>query len=248
MSKILLVTGGSRGIGAATCYAAARDGWRVVVHYRSAADAAEAVAAGIRAGGGEAEAIGGDVASEPDVKAIFTYCKRRYGRLDGLVNNAGILPQIGRLADFDLARWNRTFAVNATGTFLCCREAVRMMSPQYGGQGGAIVNLSSMAAVLGAPNEFIDYGASKGAVESLTTGLARELGPDGIRVNAVRPGLISTDIHKSSGDAARVERLAGGVPLGRPGTPEETAAAIIWLLSEAASYVTGSVIAVSGGR
>ena len=182
------------------------------------------------------------------MKTLFAHCAKRFGRLDGLVNNAGILPQVGRFEDIDLARWNRTFAVNATGTFLCCREAVRLMSSRHGGDGGTIVNVSSMAAVLGAANEFTDYAASKGAVETLTTGLARELGPDKIRVNAVRPGLIETDIHESAGDADRVYRLATGVPLGRAGTAAETAAAIVWLLSGAASYVTGSVIAVSGGR
>jgi NAD(P)-dependent dehydrogenase (short-subunit alcohol dehydrogenase family) len=248
MSKVVLITGGSRGIGAATARAAARDGWQVVLTYRSDRQAATNVVAAIHASGGEAEASRADVAQETDVQALFAQIRTRHGRLDGLVNNAGILPPVGRFEDFDLERWQRTFAVNATGTFLCCREAVRMMSPRHGGRGGTIVNVSSMAAVLGAANEFIDYAASKGAIETLTTGLSRELGPDDIRVNAVRPGLIATDIHKSAGDAARVERLGGTVPLGRAGTADETAAAILWLLSDAASYVTGSVIAVSGGR
>lgn len=248
MPKVLLITGGSRGIGAAASRAAARDGWTVVVNYRSAKAAAEALVADIRAAGGNAEAVGGDVADAADVEAMFAFCRSRYGRLDGLVNNAGILPQVARFEDIDLARWNATLAVNATGTFLCCREAVKHMARRHGGSGGAIVNVSSMAAVLGAAGEFIDYAASKGAVESLSVGLSKELGPEGIRVNTVRPGLIATEIHKSAGDEGRAERLAAGVPLGRPGTAEETAEAIVWLLSDAASYVTGSVVTVSGGR
>ncbi len=248
MGKMLLVTGGSWGIGAATALLAARDGWTVVINYRSASAAAEAVVAGIRARGGEAEALRGDIAREADVTAIYGHIRSRYGRLDGLVNNAGILPRMGRFEDIDPARWNETFAINVTGTFMCSREAVRMMSRRHGGEGGSIVNLSSMAAVYGAPNEFLDYAATKGAIESLTIGLARELGPEGIRVNAVRPGLIDTEIHGSAGDAGRAERLAATVPLGRSGTAEETAEAIVWLLSDAASYVTGTTITVSGGR
>lgn len=248
MERVALITGGSRGIGAATALAAAREGWCVVLTYRSDADAAREVVGRIRDASGEAEAVPGDVACEQDVARIFEQCRERFGRLDGLVNNAGTLPRVGRFEDIDLERWNRTFAVNTAGTFLCCRAAVRAMSPRHGGTGGAIVNLTSMAAVLGGANEFVDYGASKGAIETLTVGLARELGPDGIRVNGVRPGLIDTDIHESAGDAARVGRLAGGVPLGRAGTAAETAEAIVWLLSDAASYVTGSVVAVSGGR
>lgn len=248
MTKVVLITGGSRGIGAATAELAARNGWSVIITYRSDATAASNVVARIEAAGGKAHAIAGDVASEPDVLSIFSECRKRFGQLNGLVNNAGILPQVGRFEDFELDRWNRTFAVNTVGTFLCCREAVRMMSSKYGGSGGTIVNLSSMAALLGGADEFIDYGASKGAVETLTTGLAKELGPVGIRVNAVRPGLIDTEIHESAGDAARVERLASGVPMGRAGTAAETAESIVWLLGEASSYVTGSVIAVTGGR
>ncbi len=248
MSKVLLVTGGSRGIGAAASLAAARDGWTVVVNYRSLADEAGAVVAKIRANGGQAEAIAADVSREADVLALFAAIRERHGRLDGLVNNAGILPQIGRFEDVTLERWERTFAIKTTGAFLCCREAVKMMTPRRGGRGGTIVNVSSMAATLGGAGEFIDYGASKGAIDTLTIGLSKELGPDGIRVNGVRPGLIATDIHGSAGDAGRVDRLLSGVPLGRAGTAAETAEAIVWLLSDAASYVTGTMIAVSGGR
>lgn len=248
MTKTVLVTGGSRGIGAATCLAAARDGWRVVVNYRAAKTEAEAVVGAILAAGGEAWAIAGDIAREDDVLAIFDAIRARHGGLQGLVNNAGILPPSGRFEDVSLARWENTFAVNTTGSFLCCREAVRMMAPRHGGSGGAIVNVSSMSATLGGAGEFLDYGASKAAIETLTIGLSKELGPDNIRVNAVRPGLIATEIHQSAGDAGRAERLKVNVPLGRVGTADETAAVITWLLSDAASYVTGTSVAVSGGR
>jgi NAD(P)-dependent dehydrogenase (short-subunit alcohol dehydrogenase family) len=248
MSKTVLITGGSRGIGAAAAIASARDGWNVVLTYRSDSDAASSVVSTIEAAGGTAYALAGDVSDEADVKTVFSFCKEKFGGIDGVVNNAGILPDVGRFEDFDLDRWNRTFAINTAGTFLCCREAVRMMPSNGGGKGGSIVNVSSMAAVLGAAGEFVDYAASKGAVDALTIGLSKELGPQGIRVNAVRPGLIDTDIHKSAGDAARVARLSSGVPLGRAGTAEETAEAIVWLLSDASRYVTGTFIAVSGGR
>lgn len=243
MSRVLIVTGGSRGIGAATARLAADDGWTVVLTYRSEAKAAQNVVDEITQAGGTAQAMRVDVSVEDEVVRLFNDCHDRYGRLDGLVNNAGILPPIGSLKDISLERWTRTLTINATGVFLCCREALRSM-----GRGGSMVNVSSMAAPLGAPNEFLDYAASKGAVESLTIGLAKEVGPAGIRVNAVRPGLITTDIHQSAGDAGRVERLAGSVPLRRAGTAEETAAAIVWLLSDAAAYVTGSILPVSGGR
>lgn len=248
MEKVVLITGGSRGIGAATARAAARDGWQVVLTYRSNEVEAHRVVGDIRAMGGTADTLRCDVSDEADVRAAFAHCIARFGRLDGLVNNAGILPPVGRFENIGLDRWTQTFLVNTTGTFMCCREAVRLMSPRHGGQGGTIVNLSSMAAGLGGAMEFTDYAASKGAIDTLTKGLAKELGPDGIRVNSVRPGLIATDIHESAGDAARVDRLAAGVPLGRAGTAEETAEAIVWLLSDAASYVTGSILSVSGGR
>ncbi len=248
MTKTLLVTGGSRGIGAATCLAAARDGWRVVVNYRAAQAEAAAVVATILAAGGEAWAIGGDISQESDVLAIFAAIRDRDGTLQGLVNNAGILPHVGRFEDMSLERWQRTFAINTYGSLLCCREAIKLMAPRHGGTGGSIVNVSSMAATLGGAGEFVDYAASKGAVEALTIGLSKELGPDNIRVNAVRPGLIATDIHASAGDGGRTERLKVHVPLGRIGSAEETAAAITWLLSDAASYVTGTSMPVSGGR
>lgn len=248
MSKLLLVTGGSRGIGAATCIAAAQAGWHVIVNFRSAISEAETVVKTIIANGGRADLLAGDVSNETDVVNMFATIRNRHGRLDGLVNNAGILPLVGAFEDIELERWNRTFAINTAGTFLCCREAVKMMAPRFGGNGGVICNVTSMAATLGGAGEFIDYGASKGAVETLTIGLSKELGADGIRVNGVRPGLIATDIHESAGDIGRVDRLAKGVPLGRAGTANETAAAIVWLLSAEASYVSGTTIAVSGGR
>lgn len=248
MSKTVLITGGSRGIGAATSIACARDGWRVVVNYRSAAAEAQAVVAAIREAGGEAWAIAGDISREEDVLALFAEIRNRHGRLDGLVNNAGILPRVGRFEDISLDRWQQTMAINTAGTFLCCREAVKMMAPRHGGVGGSIVNVSSMAATLGGAGEFIDYGASKGAIEALTIGLSKELGPDAIRVNAVRPGLIATAIHESAGDAPRTERLKVNVPLGRVGSAAEVGGLIAWLLSDAASYITGTSTPVSGGR
>ncbi len=248
MSKTVLITGGSRGIGAATSLACARDGWSVVVNYRSARAEAQAVVAAIREAGGEAWAMAGDISREEDVTAIFEAIRNRHGRLDGLVNNAGILPRIGRFEDISLDRWQQTMAVNTTGTFLCCREAVKLMAPRHGGAGGSIVNVSSMAATLGGAGEFVDYSASKGAIEALTVGLSKELGPDAIRVNAVRPGLIATEIHESAGDASRTERLKVNVPLGRVGSAAEVGEVIAWLLSDAASYITGTSTPVSGGR
>ncbi len=248
MDKVLLVTGGSRGIGAATAIAAARAGWAVLVNYASSRERAEEVVATIRSSGGTAEAVGADVSREDEVARMFEACRERFGRLDGLVNNAGVLRPASRLEDMDLSRWEEVFGINVTGTFLCSRAAIRMMSHRHGGAGGAIVNLSSMAAVFGGGNEFIDYGASKGAIDVFTVGLSRELAAEGIRVNAVRPGLIDTEIHSGAGDPDRLARLGGTVPMKRVGSAGEVADAILWLLSDAASYVTGAIVPVTGGR
>ena len=248
MGKVMLVTGASRGIGAATARLAATRGYAVCVNYLRQRDAAEAVVAAIARAGGRALAAGADVASEADVARMFDAAEKALGPVTALVNNAGILERQMRLEDMDLARLNRVLAANLTGTFLCSREAVRRMSTRRGGAGGAIVNVSSMAARLGAPGEYVDYAAAKGAVDALTVGLAKEVAGDGIRVNAVRPGLIYTDIHASGGEPGRIERLKDSVPLKRGGQPEEVARAILWLASEEASYVTGSFIDVSGGR
>ena len=246
--KTLIVTGGSRGIGAAAAVLAARSGWRVAVNYAANKDAAEAVVRTIESDGGEAFAVQGDVGSETDIMALFDTVDRRYGRLCGLVNNAGIAGRIARLDEMDSARIERMFRVNITGSFLCAREAVRRMSTCNGGEGGVIVNLSSAAATLGGGGMYVDYAASKGAIDVFTMGLGRELAAEGIRVNAVRPGLIITDIHADITDAERPYQLAPTVPMQRAGTAEEVAEAILWLLSDASSYVTGSVVSVTGGR
>lgn len=246
--RSLIVTGGARGIGAACARAAARAGWAVCVNYRASAEAAHAVVREIEAAGGRAIAHPGDVADEREVVALFDAAEAAFGQLRGLVNNAGVLSTAMPLADIPLARWQATVATNLTGTFLCAREAVRRMARSRGGEGGAIVNVSSMAAVLGAANEFVDYAASKGGIDTLTLGLAREVAADGIRVNGVRPGLIDTAIHAASGDPHRADRLAPSVPMQRVGSAEEVARAVTWLLSDEASYSTGVTINVSGGR
>lgn len=246
MSPTLVVTGASRGIGAACARLAARDGWRVVVNYQQARAAAEAVVADIAAAGGQAIAVQGDMAREADVVALFDAAEAAFGPVAGLVNNAGILQRGSRVAAMTLPRWEQVLAINTTGAFLAAREAVRRMLAA--GMRGSIVNMSSMAAVLGAPGEAVDYAASKGAVESMTIGLARELGPQGIRVNAIRPGLIDTDMQKATGEADRLGRLMSTVPLGRAGRAEEVAEAAVWLLSDKASYITGAILPVSGGR
>ena len=244
----LIVTGGARGIGAACARLAAASGWAVCVNYRASAAAAEALVREIEAAGGRAIAQPGDVAVEDDVAALFDAAQDAFGPVTGLVNNAGVLAQAMPLADMTLGRWNATLATNLSGAFLCAREAVRRMAVSRGGQGGAIVNVSSMGAVLGSPHEFVDYAASKGGLDTLTIGLAKEVAADGIRVNGVRPGLIDTEIHAASGDAARAERLAPSVPMQRVGTADEVARAVVWLLSDDASYSTGVTINVSGGR
>ncbi|WP_068830107.1 SDR family oxidoreductase [Pseudomonas sp. BMS12] len=248
MDKVMLITGASRGIGAATARLAAQHGYRLLLNYRSQAAQAAALVAELGASGATAHAVQADITDEAEVMRLFAELDRHYGRLDVLVNNAGMLEPQMRLEQMDAARWQRVLATNVIGSFLCCREAVRRLSSRHGGTGGAIVNVSSMAARLGAPNEYIDYAAAKGAVDSLTTGLAREVASEGIRVNAVRPGLIDTDIHAAGGEPGRIERLRGSVPLQRGGTPEEVAEAILWLASEQASYCTGSFIDISGGR
>jgi NAD(P)-dependent dehydrogenase (short-subunit alcohol dehydrogenase family) len=244
----ILITGGSRGIGAATARLAARRGYTVFITYRHDQAAADALVAEIKAAGGHAQALAADVAVEAEMLAVFDHLDRHVGRLDALVNNAGVVEQQMRFDQMDTARWQRILNTNILGSFICAREAVRRMSRRYGGSGGAIVNVSSMAAQLGSPGEYVDYAASKGAIDSLTVGLAREVAGEGIRVNAVRPGLIATDIHASGGEPGRVERLKSGVPMQRGGQAEEVAQAILWLLSAEASYVTGALLDVSGGR
>jgi NAD(P)-dependent dehydrogenase (short-subunit alcohol dehydrogenase family) len=245
---ILLVTGGGRGIGAATARIAAERGYDVCVNYRANSDAAGRVVADIRAAGRRAIAVAADVASEPDVVRMFETCDRELGRVDALVNNAAILERQTRLDAMDTARLTRVFATNVVGPFLCAREAVKRMSTKYGGRGGAIVNVSSGASRLGSPNEYIDYAASKGALDTMTTGLAREVASEGIRVNAVRAGHIYTELHASGGEPNRVERVKSLVAMKRGGQPEEIAYAILWLLSNEASYATGAFLDVSGGN
>ncbi len=246
--KTLLVTGGSRGIGAAACLLGAAAGYRVAVNYASNGEAAEKVVADIRAGGGDAFAVQGNVGSEADVLAMFDLVDHTYGSLDALVNNAGVVDVKARLDEMSAERFERMFRINVLGTLVCSREAVKRMSTRHGGKGGAIVNMSSAASVLGSPGEYVDYAASKGAIDTLTIGLAREVATEGIRVNAVRPGVIDTDIHASGGQPDRVERMKGFVPMQRAGTADEIARAALWLLSAEASYTTGAILTVSGGR
>ncbi len=248
MSQTLLITGASRGIGAATAVQAASAGWQVAVNYRQDEAAAQQVVAAIRAQGGEAQAFQADVSDEAQIIQLFAAVATRFGRIDGLVNNAGATAPMGRLDSFSAERIQHMLQLNVAGPMLCCREAVRRMSTRHGGRGGIIVNVSSAASRLGSAGEYVDYAASKGAIDTLTLGLAREVASEGIRVNAVRPGLIETGIHALSGEPGRVERLAPAVPMQRGGQPQEVAAAIVWLLSDAASFCTGSILDVSGGR
>lgn len=248
MQKVLLITGASRGIGAATARLAAARGWAVAVNYHRQRDAAQAVVDAIRADGGRAVALAGDVASEADVLRLFADTEAALGPLSALVNNAGVLAPQMPLADMDVARWQRMLATNVLGPLLCCREAVRRLSTRLGGQGGAIVNVSSAAARLGSPGEYVDYAASKGALDTLTLGLAKEVAAEGIRVNGVRPGFIYTDMHADGGEPGRVDRVKAGIPMQRGGQPEEVAAAILWLLSDEASFTTGHLLDVAGGR
>jgi NAD(P)-dependent dehydrogenase (short-subunit alcohol dehydrogenase family) len=239
----MVVTGGGRGIGAATARLAAGKGFAVCVNYLKDKDAAVSLAREIKG-----LAVQADVASEEDVVRMFDEVDRKLGRITALVNNAGIVDRGIRVEQVTAARIARMFAINVTGSFLCAREAVKRMSTRHGGAGGAIVNLSSIAAKLGGAGEYVDYAATKGAIDTFTIGLAKEVGGEGIRVNAVRPGIIRTEIHISSGDPARVERIGAAAPLGRPGDPEEVARAILWLLSDEASYLSGALVDVSGGR
>lgn len=246
--KRILITGGGRGIGRATAVLAAKRGWSVAINYASNTAAAETTAAMVRDAGGRAVLMQGDVAIESDVIANFETARRELGGLDGVVVNAGIVGQAQQLADMSAARIRRMFEVNVIGAYLCAREAARALSTARSGAGGAIVIVSSAAARLGSPFEYIDYAGSKAALDTLTIGLSKELGSQGVRVNAVRPGLIETDIHASGGQPDRAARLGAAMPIGRAGSAEEVAEAIVWLLSESSSYCTGSILDVAGGR
>ncbi len=249
MDKIVLITGGSRGIGAACALLAARQGWAVAVNYTRDAAAADAIVQQIRAmDGGRAIAVQADVADEAQVLAMFQRVDAELGRLTALVNNAGVVDTSQRLEDMSVARWRRMLDINVIGSLVCAREAVRRMSTRHGGSGGSIVNMSSAASRLGGSGQYVDYAASKGAIDSLTIGLAKEVATEGIRVNAVRPGLIETDIHASGGQPDRVRQLAHLVPMGRGGSADEVAQAVVWLMGDGASYTTMSLMDVSGGR
>ena len=245
---VMIVTGGGRGSGAATARLAAARGYAICVNYLRNSEAAQNLEGEITGAGGRAITVAADVAKEADVMRLFDTARDKLGPLTALVNNAGILERHARLDEMEAARFERVFATNIAGAFLCAREAVRRMSTRHGGKGGGIVNVSSMASKLGAPGEYVDYAASKGAIDSLTIGLAKEVAEEGIRVNAVRPGVIYTEIHASGGEAGRVDRVKAAVPMKRGGQPEEVARAILWLLSDEASYSTGTFIDVSGGR
>ncbi len=248
MNRSLLVTGGSRGIGAATARLAAAAGWDVAINYTRDEAAAQAVAQQVRALGRRALVLQGDVSRETDVLALFAECDRAFGALHGLVNNAGVVDVAQRVDEMSADRLQRMFGINVIGSMLCAREAVRRMSTRRGGTGGVIVNLSSAAARLGSPGQYVDYAAAKAAIDVFTLGLAREVAAEGVRVNAVRPGIIDTDIHASGGQPDRARQVAPQVPMQRAGTADEVAEAIVWLLGDASSYTTASVLDVSGGR
>lgn len=248
MQRIVLITGASRGIGAACAVMAAQNGWDVAVNYARDEAAAQRVAEQVQAAGRKALVVQGDVGEEADILRVFDTVDRKLGRVSGLINNAGIVATGMRMEGFTWERMERIMRINVLGTLACCREAVKRMGTQHGGQGGSIVNLSSAAARLGGANDYVDYAASKGAIDTLTLGLSKELASDGIRVNAIRPGLIDTEIHASGGKPNRAFDLAHLVPMQRPGTADEVAQAAIWLLGDASSYCTGTIIDVAGGR
>ena len=248
MGKIMLVTGGGRGIGAATCRLAAARGYAVAINYSQNSAAAQTLADEIIRAGGRAIAVQADVADEPAVEAMFRTVDKQLGRLDVLVNNAGIVDMAMRFDEMDAARWQRMFAVNVIGAMNCARQAVLRMSTRHGGAGGAIVNLTSGAARLGSPGRYVDYASAKGAIDTFTVGLGREVAGEGIRVNAVRPGVVDTEIHTASGDQGFVQASAAGIPLQRAGRPEEIAEAILWVASDAASFTTAAIIDATGGR
>lgn len=247
MTKTILITGASRGIGRSAAILAGQRGWSVGVNYVGNKAAADEVVNAVIAAGGKAKSIQGDVAIEADVISMFEQA-RELGQLDGVVVNAGVVAPSVRLMDMDIQRMRRIFEINVLGAYLCAREAVRTLARSRGGNGGSIVLLSSAAARLGAPTEYVDYAGSKGAMDSLTIGLSKEVGPEGVRVNAIRPGLIETDLHASGGQPDRAQRLGAMAPLGRAGTANEVGESIIWLLSDASSYVTGAIVDVTGGR
>jgi NAD(P)-dependent dehydrogenase (short-subunit alcohol dehydrogenase family) len=248
LDQVLLITGGGRGIGAATALLAAQRGYAVAVNYASNSLAADEVVRTIRAGGGTAMAVQADVGDEAQVTAMFEKVDAKLGRLTALVNNAGVVDVQARVDEMSVARLERMFRINVIGSFICAREAVQRMSTRHGGSGGAIVNVSSGASRLGSPGQYVDYAASKGAIDTFTIGLAKEVGDEGIRVNAMRPGLIDTEIHASGGMPDRAFELAPTVPMKRTGSPEEIAGAILWLLSAEASYTTMALLDVTGGR
>jgi NAD(P)-dependent dehydrogenase (short-subunit alcohol dehydrogenase family) len=245
---VLLVTGGSRGIGAAACLVAARQGWRIAVNYASNEAAANAVVSEIKTAGGDAIAIKGDVGNATDILSMFEAVDRHFGRLDGLVNNAGVVDYIARVDEMTAERLERMMRINVTGSILCAGQAVRRMSTKHGGRGGGIVNISSMAAVIGGPAQYVDYAASKAAIDTFTIGLSKEVADEGIRVNAIRPGIIETDIHATGGQPDKPKEMASSIPMKRTGQVEEVADAIVYLLSPSASYITGAILNVSGGR
>lgn len=248
MKPVLLVTGASRGIGAATALLAARQGWAVAVNYSQNAGAAEAIVQHIKAEGGQAVSIQADVGDEAQIKHLFTQVDAQLGRLTGFVNNAGVLDVAVRVDELSWERLERMMRINVIGAMFCAREAILRMSTKHGGKGGSIVNLSSVAARVGAPGQYVDYAASKGAIDTFNLGLAKEVAAEGIRVNAVRPGIIDTDIHASGGIPDRAKTMAPMIPMLRPGSADEVAQSIVWLLSDAASYVTGANLDVTGGR